>query len=189
VFVIPNRTYIFLLLLSLAALTAPKAKSQCGPGAHTGVDRTDRLPNGVQITGCGITLRVTALRDDVLRVRASQNGDFSEDASWAVLSGPRASTVEVTAETDGFSTKALRVNFNDTMRLTVTDLSGRVLQQDERPVEYHGASFRVYKTMELRLIWLAGVHGSDLQEHSILSFVERESSFRSVIRQYLEGKL
>jgi alpha-glucosidase len=94
-----------------------------------------------------MTIRVTALRDDVLRVRASKGGDFGEDASWAVLPGPRTSTVEVIAEDGGFKTKALRVSFDKTMRLTVSDLSGHVLQQDERPVEYHGASFRVYKSM------------------------------------------
>jgi len=147
VFVIPIRTYILLLLLSLAALAVPPTKAQFPPGCDSGIHQTEHLPTGVQITGCGVTIRVTALRDDVLRVRASRDGDLGEDASWAVLPGPRTSTVEVTTEGTGFKTKGLRVSFDNSMRLTVSDLSGHVLQQDERPVEYHGASFRVYKTM------------------------------------------
>jgi alpha-glucosidase len=109
--------------------------------------QTRPLPNGIELSGNGVTVRVTALRDDVLRVRAAKNGEFSEDASWAVLNGPRMSSVSVTAEKTGFSTKALRVSFDSEMRLTVSDLVGRVLQQDERPIEFHGASSRLYKTM------------------------------------------
>jgi alpha-glucosidase len=146
--VIPNRTFLALVLLLFAAvLSAPLTKAQCGPESHTRVDRTDHLPNGVQIVGCGVTFRVTAQRDDVLRVRASRNGEFSDDASWAVLNGPRTATVAVASESTGFSTKALRVEFDNGMRLTVSDLSGHVLQRDDRPIEYYGASFRVYKTM------------------------------------------
>ncbi len=145
---IRNRTQLAVTLLSFAAaLSATPALAQCGPEAGTGVSKTDHLANGVQVAGCGVTLRVTALRDDVLRVRAGRDGELGEGASWAVLSGPRSSTVEVTAEKAGFSTKSLRVDIDNSMRLTVSDLSGHVLQQDARPVEYHGTSFRVYKTM------------------------------------------
>ena len=35
------------------------------------------------------------------------------------------------------------------MRLGITDLNGKVVQEDaaDRPVEFHGSAFRVYKTM------------------------------------------
>jgi alpha-glucosidase len=146
--VILNRTLLPFILFPFAALLgAPLVKAQCGTEAHTGIDRTDHLSNGVQITGCGVTLRVTALRDDVLRVRASRNGNFIEEASWAVLNGPRTAIVAVTPETSGFRTKALRASFDNGMRLTVSDLSGHVLQQDDRQIEYYGSSFRIYKKM------------------------------------------
>ena len=145
-----NRTRgltILVLCVASAALPASYSWGQGAPNNVAAIIQTRALPNGVELTGNGIAVRVTALRDDVLRVRAAKNGEFSEDASWAVLDGPRTSSVAVTAEKTGFSTKALRVTFDSEMRLTVSDLSGHVLQQDERPIQFHGASFRLYKTM------------------------------------------
>jgi alpha-glucosidase len=135
------------LCVASAALPASYSWGQGAPNNVAAIIQTRALPNGVELTGNGIAVRVTALRDDVLRVRAAKNGEFSEDASWAVLDGPRTSSVAVTAEKTGFSTKALRVSFDSEMRLTVSDLSGHVLQQEERPIQFHGASFRLYKTM------------------------------------------
>jgi alpha-glucosidase len=140
--------YQALILLTMgAALFASIAEAQSSPVTSSGIAQVNQMPNGIQISGNGVTMRVTALRDDVLRVRASQNGAFIQDESWAVLAEPRAASIQVTPETTGFRTKALRVSFDGRMRLTVSDLSGHVLQQDERPLEYHGASFRLYKTM------------------------------------------
>jgi alpha-glucosidase len=114
---------------------------------HSASIQTHMLSNGIEASRNGVSVRVTALRDGILRVRAGHNGNFGEDASWAVLSGPRESSVAVTSEKTGFSTKALRVSFDNDMRLTVSDLAGHVLQQDERPIEFYGSSFRIYKTM------------------------------------------
>jgi len=143
-----NRPCTTLILLALgAALSAPLTRAQTAPVKPPETTHISQLQNGLQISGNGLVLRVTALRDDVLRVRASQNGDFTVDESWAVLAGPRAASVTVTPENTGFRTKALRVSFDSRMRLTVSDLAGHVLQQDDRPLEYHGSSFRLYKTM------------------------------------------
>ena len=135
----------FVLLFLCGAIS--HAAPQSGPETHPADRLTHPLRNGVEVSAGGVTLRVTALRDDVLRVRVSRDGGFSEDASWAVLSGPRTACVEVTAENSGFRTKALRVIFDSSLRLTVSDLSGHVLQRDDRPVQFYGSSFRVYKTM------------------------------------------
>jgi len=146
--VVPHRTLLAFTLVSTATLlSAPLAHTQSGAGAHSAAIQSHPLRNGIEVVADGLTLRVTALRDDVLRVRVNRNGDLSEDASWAVLPGPRTSSVEVTAAKSGFSTHALRVDIDSSLRLTVSDLSGHVLQQDDRPVEYHGSSFRVYKKM------------------------------------------
>src|ERR1700693_5510872 len=63
--------------------------------------------NGVTVTAAGVTLQVTALRDDILRVRMWKGDAVPEDASWAVLPSARTSSVAVTSEEHGFSTKAL----------------------------------------------------------------------------------
>jgi alpha-glucosidase len=137
-----------LILLAMGvALFASIAEAQSLLVTPPGIAQVHPMPNGIQISGNGVTMQVTALRDDVLRVRANQKGAFAQDESWAVLAGPRAATVPVTPESMGFRTKALRVSFDSSMRLTVSDLAGHVLQQDDRPLEYYGSSFRLYKAM------------------------------------------
>jgi alpha-glucosidase len=114
------------------------------------------ITNGIEVRSENAVMQVTALRNDVLRVRVGPLGPLPEDASWAVLSEARAASVPVSAEEDsasvGFRTGALRVKVDRaTMRLRVTDLNGTLIQEDAvgRPIEFHGASFRVYKTMAL----------------------------------------
>jgi len=148
VITIPNYNRAALILLIIgAALPSPLTGAQTPSEVRPEIVQSHVLSNGIEISGHGVILQVTALRDDVLRVRASQAGSFSEDASWAVLAGPRASSVSVTQEGAGFSTKALLVKVDGSMRLTVSDLAGHILQQDDRPIEFHGSSFRLYKTM------------------------------------------
>ena len=112
------------------------------------------ISNGMEIRSEDAVMQVTALRDDVLRVRVGLQGQMPEDASWAVLPEARTASVHVSAEEGaegiGFRTKALRVMVDRaTMRLRVTDLNGKLIQEDAlgRPVEFHGSAFRVYKTM------------------------------------------
>jgi alpha-glucosidase len=101
--------------------------------------------DGAIATVGGTTLRVNALRDDILRVRMWKGDAMPEDASWAVLPASRTSSISVTAEPHGFSTRALRVSINEQLELTVSDLSGDVLQKDTSPVRWDGNSFIVSK--------------------------------------------
>ena len=101
--------------------------------------------DGVTVTAEGVTLQVTALRDDILRVRMWRGNAAPEDASWAVLPPARTSSVAVTGEAHGFSTKALRVSVDDRLCLTVTNLQGNVLQKDAAPVQWDGSRFNVSK--------------------------------------------
>jgi alpha-glucosidase len=111
--------------------------------------RVEALPNGIRISTQGTILQVTALRDDVLRVRAGHDGQLPEDVSWAVLPAARNASVqtvsEITNGRTGFHTASLRVTFDSSLRLTVTDLTGKILQQDTRPIEWNGHGFHVYK--------------------------------------------
>ena len=110
------------------------------------------LPNGIEIRCGSAVMVVTALRDDLLRVRVGATGTLPEDASWAVLEQPRTSKVTVKPEISerslGFVTTKLRVAFQrQPLGMTVTDLAGNIIAEDipERPIEFHGAGFRVYK--------------------------------------------
>jgi alpha-glucosidase len=101
--------------------------------------------NGFTATAGGTTLQVSALRDDVLRVRLWKGDAVPEDASWAVLPEARTSSVAVTPDAHGFVTKALRVSVDDQLLLTVADLSGNILQKDAAPVLWEGKRFTVSK--------------------------------------------
>ena len=107
------------------------------------------LPNGILISTHDAILQITALRDNVLRVRAADNGRLPEDASWSVLPSARTASVQtvpdITGGHMGFHTASLRVTCDSAFRLTVTDIAGKILQQDARPIEWHGHSFHVYK--------------------------------------------
>jgi alpha-glucosidase len=109
----------------------------------------EALPNGIQIRTQDVILQITALRDDVLRVRATNNGRLPEDASWAVLSSARIASVTTTPEIAsgkmGFHTASLRVTCDTELRLTISDLTGKILQHDARPIAWQGRSFRIYK--------------------------------------------
>ena len=117
------------------------------------VESATPLPNGLALMVSGAAMQITALRPDVLRVRVGRNGTLPEDASWAVLPAARTSTSQVQQESNsgavGFSTTALHVTVDRrTATLRVTDLAGHLLQQDYRPIEYHGNGFRLYKQMQ-----------------------------------------
>ena len=101
--------------------------------------------NGITATGGGTTLQVNALRDDILRVRMWRGDAMPEDASWAVLPRSRTSSVTVTSEPHGFATRELRVLIDEHLGLTVSDLSGKILQRDASPVRWVGNSFIVSK--------------------------------------------
>lgn len=112
------------------------------------------LPSGIEVHTGKSLLRVDALRDDVLRVRVAEDGALAEDASWAVLPEARTHRVNVTPQSNetsvGFRTALLSVRVDRaSMRLTVSDLQGHILQNDAAgwPTEFHGASYRIYKHM------------------------------------------
>lgn len=140
-------SFALLLICLCAVLPAWPAVALEASAVLPPAVQLQRLANGIQIANNGVSIQVTALKDDILRIRASHNGQFSKDASWAVLDGSRLSSVAVKAEKYGFSTKKLHVSFDGEMRLTISDLAGNVLQQDLRPIEFTGSSFRVYKAM------------------------------------------
>src|ERR1700728_3902829 len=105
------------------------------------VTQVTSLSNGIVVRQNGVLEEITALRDDLLRIRIAPEGLLPEDASWAVLAEARRSSVAVTPETAngrvGFRTHLLRIEVDrSTMTLTVRDLNGNILQQDARPTRF-----------------------------------------------------
>src|SRR3974390_2319586 len=69
--------------------------------------------NGIEIRSGAAVMQITALRDDVVRVRVGPNGQLPEDSSGAVLTAARTSSVNAVPENGaasvGFKTTKLRV--------------------------------------------------------------------------------
>jgi alpha-glucosidase len=110
--------------------------------------------DGVDIEDGSTREEITALRDDVIRIRIGRDGKMPEDASWAVLSEARHSRINVTPESSaasfGFRTKSIQVQIaRSNLHLTVRDLKGEIVQEDALPVRFDGDSFRISKTMPL----------------------------------------
>jgi alpha-glucosidase len=165
--VLPARASHSLLTLTGAALLLPglmavpaHAAPRQGARAVLTLDRitaSKALDNGIELHSGPAVMEITALHDDVLRVRVGPEGTLPEDASWAVLPEARTAKVTVTEANSrnavGFKTAKLIVSVERaTMALKITDLDGHVIDQDEagRPVEYYdgqgGAKgFRVAK--------------------------------------------
>src|SRR5712671_4448866 len=133
-----------------------KSKSEQAANRSQEADSSKALSNGIEVRHAGMLLQVLALREDVLRVRLSPKGGLPEDASWAVPAEVRHQRVEVTPDATpdavGFHTKTLSVRIERaTLRLSTTDLSGNILQEDAEgwPAEFHSDAFRVYKKMPM----------------------------------------
>src|SRR5205823_13598638 len=58
---------------------------------HLGkLQRVEKLKDGVELTAGGAKVRVTGLRDGVVRARLAPNGAFSQDSLWGVIPSPQA---------------------------------------------------------------------------------------------------
>jgi alpha-glucosidase len=112
------------------------------------------LADGIAVADGSVREEITAVRDNVIRVRIAPSGTMPENASWAVLPDALHGQIKVTPESSamsfGFRTAALDIEIDkSTLQLTVRDLSGKIVQQDALPVRFEGTSFRVCKSMPL----------------------------------------
>jgi alpha-glucosidase len=150
--------FLFVVSVFLFLAATSQANSSVEAQQKQGFVRLDRVTasrattNGIEIRCGAAIMQITALRDDVLRVRVGPAGQLPEDASWAVLPASRTASVSVTPQSNstsvGFKTAKLQVSVRkDPLELTVTDLAGHVIAEDMpgRPIGYHGAAFRVFR--------------------------------------------
>src|SRR6266567_7422457 len=88
---------ILVLLFGIIILAASSSLAQTAPPSEIivgAITSSQALRDGVEIQAGSAMLRITALRDDIVRVRISP-GALPEDASWAVLSGARRKSIDV----------------------------------------------------------------------------------------------
>jgi alpha-glucosidase len=140
------------------SLAAQQAETGLPANSTTAVFATvtssNPLRDGIEVRSGEATMRITALRDDLLRIRASASATLPEDASWAVPGEIRGKSVAVEPLSDaksvGFRTASLEVRLErDPMRLVILDLNGNILSADAlgHSTTFANGSFQVWKTL------------------------------------------
>jgi alpha-glucosidase len=126
----------------------------CATAAQAVVADIIARSDGADIRSGSWFMRVTALTDDILRVRAAAAGDLPEDASWAVSGETRRRSVHVTIKQDAdgidFRTETLAVRIERSpLRLIVSDLAGHVISADTpaRALEVVDSGFSLHKEL------------------------------------------
>jgi alpha-glucosidase len=152
----PRFLVLFFGIAVAAVGSAPAQTAVASPHGTTleAVTGSHPLPDGIELQASSAILRITALRDDIVRVRISADGALPEDASWAVLPGPRSKSVDVQPIQDaasvGFRTATLDVRVESSpLRVIIRDLAGSVISADAvgRPVKFQLDGFSISKQM------------------------------------------
>lgn len=112
----------------------------------------------------GVSMQISAPRDDIIRVRAAQ-GRLREDASWAVASGVRSSLRPMHLALEGattvLSTETLVVRIDRTsLRVTILDARGQVVLEDaaDKALAFDAAPAAGEVAMRLRKQMPADAH-------------------------------
>ena len=147
-------------LVFVAVMVAPIAvvgQNEAGAPATVTIEAvtgSEALRDGIQIQAGAALMRITALREDIIRVRIAPTGSLPEDASWAVLSEARSKSVEVQPVQDsnavGFHTAVLDVRVErNPLKMVIRDRTGTVVSADAlgRPATFQLGGFSVYKQM------------------------------------------
>ena len=143
------------VLVVLCLSVAPSAIAQTGwqtPGNFTALERQT---NGAVIVAQHGRLQVTALSPSVVRVRYSLQANFPDRQSFAVLpSAFRGKTTDVHIENQpdavSFHTGEVIVRvFKSPVRVAFMRTDGQLISQDlpGLPPSFHGAEFKVWKSM------------------------------------------
>jgi len=152
-----HRRALSLILAAIAAaVPCSSALAQTQPaGSATSLAEVHLLPNGFELSRKDESIRVTTAREGVFRVQIAPAATITEVPSWAVIANSQAQpTVKVTTgdKVVSFASAGATVKVDrQSLAVTVLDAKGRVITQDAptRQVEFHGSSYRVFKSMPI----------------------------------------
>jgi len=138
---------------AVLAIGARKALPPAKPSLSDATARIKSLPNGFEVDQNDRSVRVTATLEGVFRIQMAPSPTIAPNPSWAVVAEPPAK-IQVTIQNNGNALSfvsggsSIKVDL-PTLAITVLDPAGRVITQDEpsRLPEFHGAAFRVFKSM------------------------------------------
>jgi alpha-glucosidase len=122
---------------------------------HLGkVDSVEKLPDGVELVSGKAKVRITFVREGIVRIRVAPNGAFPKDESWAIVEAPQPPPVSVEESADNVTASAgdvvatirkatLLVNFSDSHGST------ELADEPSLPMAWDGERIRVWKKMPL----------------------------------------
>lgn len=143
----------FLLIVFLLLPFSPLSRSQ--GWQHLGkVEHVERLTDGVELTSGPAKVRVTFLREGIVRVRVAPGGMFPKDFSWAIIEGPQPPTVSIndgeSELTVGAGNVLVKIE-KAPLLITFADAQGNTVVADDPsfPMAWDGERIRVWKKMPL----------------------------------------
>jgi alpha-glucosidase len=141
-------------LLALGVFSLGMALGSCPASFAAAPESTFKLlPDGLSAQQGALQLHITALSDDLLRIRVAPEGRWGEDASWVVSQDTRRHSIRVHslgANSEGFRTAHLIVRIERRpLRLIVENAAGQLLSADapERPMAAQGQGFLLRKQL------------------------------------------
>ena len=137
----------------------PQAQAESGsftvPVVLGAIRGSHQIPKGIEVESENGRLQITALQDDVIRVRATRAAEFPPKYSYAVLPAPQepsGNTAKVqsdeTATAVELTTSALRVHVD--RRNSMVTFAGNdsiLIARDAAPITWNGDDFTITKYM------------------------------------------
>jgi len=144
-----KKAWAFGLIVAASMPASVRAAERSAVSGALAVAAVRQLPDGIEARRGPLLMRVTALTDEIIRVRIGRSGALPEDASWAVSRDMRSRHVSVSPTKHGFETAAVRVTVDPaSLALTITDRSGTNIVADSRePISLNGAAFTLRKVL------------------------------------------
>jgi alpha-glucosidase len=144
---------LFSVLTAGSGVAAQTAVAPQPASTLDSVTASKPLPDGIELQAGSVVVRLTAVRDDIIRVRIAPDA-LPEDASWAVLPEARGKSVNVQPIDEpssvGFRTAALDVRIErNPARIVFRDLANNIISEDAvgHPTTFRLGGFSIYKQL------------------------------------------
>jgi alpha-glucosidase len=144
---------LFSVLTAGSGVAAQTAVAPQPASTLDSVTASKPLPDGIELQAGSVVVRLTAVRDDIIRVRIAPDS-LPEDASWAVLPEAHGKSVNVQpideSSSVGFRTAALDVRIErNPARIVFRDLANNIISEDAvgHPTTFRLGGFSIYKQL------------------------------------------